>query len=94
MHCCTVSRKPFYGNVMYDKRVVRGNTWALRRMAHEALVADEQEDRNRLKQRRNSIRQQIQAKLEAHKKLLPNVPKRQQPKGFSSKKGDRTKDGN
>lgn len=55
---------------MYDKRVIRGNTWALRRLAQEALVAEELEDRNQLKQKRNNIRQQIQAKLETHKRAL------------------------
>lgn len=80
---------------MYDKRVVRGNTWALRRMAQEALLTEEQEMKKTLKQKRNSLREQIQVRLDAHRKAIPNVPKKndQQIKSGKSVKEKKTASG-
>lgn len=48
---------------MYDKRVIRGNTWALRRLAADALVKTSAEERQQMQERRRQIRQRVQSRL-------------------------------
>lgn len=63
---------------MFDKRVVRGNTWALRRLAKSNDAELEQQERKRMKQKRNLIRKQIQTKYNPETKIfnqtLPTAP--------------------
>uniref|UniRef100_A0A915K8I4 DUF4806 domain-containing protein n=1 Tax=Romanomermis culicivorax TaxID=13658 RepID=A0A915K8I4_ROMCU len=67
----TTNEKRSYGNVMYDKRVVRGNTWAMKRGKETSSSLDQKVkiDAQKMAEKNKEIRRRIERQRKTGDKL-------------------------
>uniref|UniRef100_A0A914UZM5 Uncharacterized protein n=1 Tax=Plectus sambesii TaxID=2011161 RepID=A0A914UZM5_9BILA len=77
------SSSPFYGNIMIDKRVFRGSTWAAQRLAMAKRAKDQEEAEREANRRSEVIRTQLTMTL--NRRDQPSLQRRavRQPPSWS-----------